>query len=69
MFVDAGGLMSYGLDALPYVRRLADIADQILMGAKPSDIPIFQPTKFELAFNLKAAKSVLKRDRWREYRE
>jgi len=37
MFVDAGGLMSYGLDALPYVRRLADIADQIQMGAKPSD--------------------------------
>jgi putative tryptophan/tyrosine transport system substrate-binding protein len=58
MFVEAGGLMSYGLDTLPYGRRLADIAGQILKGAKPSETPIVQPTKFELAINLKTAKAL-----------
>jgi putative ABC transport system substrate-binding protein len=58
MFVEAGGLMSYGLDPLPYFHRLADIPDEILKGVKPADIPIFQPTKFELAINLNTAKAL-----------
>jgi putative ABC transport system substrate-binding protein len=58
MFVEAGGLMSYGLNISDYARRLADMVDEILKGAKPSDIPVFQPTKFELAINLKTAKAL-----------
>jgi putative ABC transport system substrate-binding protein len=58
MFVEAGGLMSYGLDVLLYARRLAGMAGQILKGTKPGDIPIIQPTKFELAINLKTAKAL-----------
>jgi putative ABC transport system substrate-binding protein len=58
MFVEAGGLMSYGLDPLAYFRRLGGIAGQILKGTKPGDIPIIQPTKFELAINLKTAKAL-----------
>ena len=58
LFVEAGGLMSYGTDVPAFARRVADMADQILKGAKPGDIPIFQPTKFELAINLKTAKAL-----------
>ena len=57
-FVEAGGLMSYGTDHAALGHRIADMADQILKGAKPADIPIFQPTKFELAINLKTAKAL-----------
>jgi putative ABC transport system substrate-binding protein len=58
VFVEAGGLMSYGSDQSEHGRMVVDIADQIMKGAKPSDVPIRQPTKFELAINLKTAKSL-----------
>ena|SRR5215472_2769986 len=58
VFVEAGGLMSYGSDQSDRGRGLADIADRILKGAKPGDIPVFLPTKFELAINLKTAKTL-----------
>jgi putative ABC transport system substrate-binding protein len=57
-FVEAGGLMSYGIDVSDLGHRVADVVDQILKGAKPADIPIFQPTKFELSINLKTAKTL-----------
>ena len=57
-FVEAGGLMAYGISASDVGHRVADMADQILKGAKPADIPIFQPTKFELSINLKTAKTL-----------
>jgi putative ABC transport system substrate-binding protein len=57
-FVEAGGLMSYGIDVSGLGHRVADLADRILKGAKPADIPIFQPTKFELSINLKTAKTL-----------
>jgi putative ABC transport system substrate-binding protein len=57
-FVEAGGLMSYGIDISDLGHRVADIVDQILKGAKPGEIPIFQPTKFELSINLKTAKTL-----------
>ena len=58
MCVEAGGLMSYGYDFPAQGRYIANAVVQILKGTKPSDIPIFQPTKFELAFNLKTAKAL-----------
>jgi putative ABC transport system substrate-binding protein len=58
IFVEAGGLMSYGMDLSALGQRVADIVDRILKGQKPSDIPVFQPTKFELAINLKTAKAL-----------
>ena len=57
-FVEVGGLMSYGIDLSEVGHRVADLADKILKGAKPADIPIFQPTHFELSINLKTAKTL-----------
>jgi putative tryptophan/tyrosine transport system substrate-binding protein len=57
-FVEAGGLMSYGPDFLVLFRHAADFADKILRGAKPADIPVEQPTKFDLIVNLKTAKAL-----------
>jgi putative ABC transport system substrate-binding protein len=54
-FVDAGGLMSYGPDPRQINRRAAELADKILRGARPEDIPVEQPTKFNLIINLKAS--------------
>lgn len=57
-YVDAGGLMSYGPDFADLFRRAATHVDKILRGAKPTDLPVEQPTRFELVINLKAAKAL-----------
>ena len=57
-FVEAGGLLSYGPDIVELYRRSASYVDKILKGAKPGDLPIEQPTKFVLAVNLRAAKTL-----------
>jgi putative tryptophan/tyrosine transport system substrate-binding protein len=57
-FVDAGGLLSYGANFAEKFRHAADFIDKILKGAKPADLPVEQPTKYELVINLKTAKAL-----------
>jgi putative ABC transport system substrate-binding protein len=57
-YVDAGGLMSYDADIADSHRRVATYVNKILKGAKPADLPVEQPTKFEFVINLKTAKQI-----------
>ena len=57
-FVDAGGLLTYGVNYPDLYRRAATLVHKIFRGAKPADLPVEQPTKFELVINLKAAKAI-----------
>jgi putative ABC transport system substrate-binding protein len=57
-YVEAGGLMSYGPNFPDLYRRAGDLVDKILRGAKPADIPVEQPTKFDLVINLTTAKVI-----------
>jgi putative tryptophan/tyrosine transport system substrate-binding protein len=58
MLVEAGGLMSYGIDTVPIFRRAGSFVAKLLRGAKPSDLPVEQPTNFEFTLNLKTAKAI-----------
>ena len=57
-YVEAGGLMSYGIDEAAVARRVAELVDKILRGTKPADLPVEQPTRFEFVVSLRAAKSL-----------
>ena len=57
-YASAGGLIAYGLEAHDLYRHAATYVDRVLRGAKPADLPVEQPTKFELAINLKTAKAL-----------
>src|SRR5262249_18832635 len=57
-YIEAGGLMSYGADPVELWRRAAEYVDKILKGAKPADMPVGQPTKFELVINTKVAQEI-----------
>jgi ABC-type uncharacterized transport system substrate-binding protein len=57
-YVDAGGLMSYWAHQVELYRRVGSYVDRILKGAKPGDLPIEQPTRFELVINLRTAKTL-----------
>jgi putative ABC transport system substrate-binding protein len=57
-FAEAGGLMSYGPNQPEYFKRLAVYIDKVLKGAKPGDLPVEQPTKFDFVINLKTAKAM-----------
>lgn len=57
-WVDAGGLMSYSTNDMDPLRRAATYVDKILKGAKPADLPVEQPTKYEMVVNLKTAKQI-----------
>ena len=57
-YVDVGGFMSYGANTVDLRRRAAVFVDKILKGAKPADLPVDEPTRFELAINLKTAKAL-----------
>jgi putative ABC transport system substrate-binding protein len=57
-YVEAGGLMSYGANIRNLFRRAGDLVDKILRGAKPGDLPVEQPTKFDFVINLTTAKAL-----------
>ena len=57
-YVEAGALMAYAVDLAELLKRMADDVHQILNGAKPGDIPVYQPIKFDLLINLKTAKAL-----------
>ena len=58
LFVESGGLMSYGPDLADHYKRATEYIEKVLKGAKPADLPVEQPKKFEFIVNLKAAKQI-----------